>query len=398
MIHAKFYEATNGNHKVHLARWYSNGRRGSRTLGKVADMTEKDLEDAKLALGIELNSDEPPEIDAKNLTLGQFMDWRMGVAARKRSGTKRDYSLALRHLIKLIGPDIQVRAIERVHMRRLQRHLRDRGLSNSTVAKTLNSLRVSWNVGIGDGLMTKNPFVRHGETCEAKAQRIYSSDEIAAMIQSCPNDWWAMFLSLLATSGLRRTEALRLQWRHIDFEAETVAVARQDPDTFSVNGQRFPLLAWRAKVDSSYRTIPLPDETMTKLRRYKLKSGPSEYIFVGLDRLARADELLQAGKLEDDYPLATNLTRSFRPIQAKARKLLAERRKVPVDQVRWAPGSLHDFRDTYLTANKHQSIDVLTRIAGHSTLKTTLKYYLSERPEDAAAVLKAVKLAGLAVG
>ena len=70
--------------------------------------------------------------------------------------------------------------------------------------------------------------------------------------------------------------------------------------------------------------------------------------------------------------------------------------RVPVDQVRWTPGSLHDFRDTFLTANKHLPIDVLKRIAGHSTLETTLKYYVSERPEDAAAVRAAVDAAGLA--
>lgn len=361
-------------------------------------MTEKEVSDAMLKLEIDINSDEPPEIDAAKLTLGQFMEWRMNIAAKARSGTQRDYKLALQHLVKVVGAGIQVRAIDRVHMRRLQRHLRERGLSNSTVAKTLNSLRVSWNVGLDDELVTKNPFTKHGEKGEAKAQRIYSSDEIAAMVQSCPNDWWAMFLRLLAASGLRRTECLRLQWRHVDFEAGTVTVARQDPDTFTVNGKSFPLLQWRAKAEASYRTIPLPDETMTELRRYRLKSGPSEYIFVTLDRLALADRLLKAGKLADDYPLATNLTRSFRPIQDRARKLLAASRKVPVDQIRWTPGSLHDFRDTYLTANKHQSIDVLTRIAGHSAVKTTMKYYCSDRPEDAAAVREAVKKAGLAAG
>ncbi len=396
MIHAKCYETTNGNHRVHLARWYANGRRGSRTLGKVADMTDEQIEDAMLKLEIEINSDEPPEIKPDKLTLAQFRDWRMALADTARSGTKRDYRIGLKHLVDLLGPNIQVRDIGRVHMRRLQRHMRDSGKAKSTIAKTLNSLRTSWKVGIEDGLVKTNPFSKHGEQSEERAQRIYSADEIAAMIQSCPNDWWAMFLSLLATSGLRRTEALRLQWRHIDFEAGTVTVARQDPDTFSVNGKSYPLLAWRAKADASYRTIPLPKETMTELRRYRLKSGPSEYIFVPLSRLVLADKLLKAGKLEDDYPLATNLTRSFGPIQQRARKLLAESRKVTVDQVRWTPGSLHDFRDTYLTANKHLPVDVLKRIAGHSTLETTLKYYVSERPEDAAAVRAAVDEAGLA--
>ena len=396
MIHVKAFRAKNGNHEVWLARWYVDGRRGSRTLGKVADMDEQQAEKDRDKLEFELRSGEQPTMKPDKMTLGQFRDWRMEVASTKRSGTKRDYRNGLKDLSDLLGLNIQVRDIGRVHMRRLQRRMRDSGKAKSTIAKTLNSLRTSWKVGIEDGLVTTNPFSKHGEQSEERAQRIYSSDEVAAMIQSCPNDWWAMFLRLLATSGLRRTECLRLQWRHIDFEAGTVTVARQDPDTFRAKGKTYPLLAWRAKAKASYRTIPLPTETVTELRRYKLKIGPSEYIFVPLSRLALADELLKAGKLEDDYPLATNRTRSFGPIQQRARVLLAESRKVPVDQVRWTPGSLHDFRDTFLTANKHLPIDVLKRIAGHSTLETTLKYYVSERPEDAAAVRAAVDAAGLA--
>lgn len=398
MIQPKYYATMNGRNEVWLGRWYRDGRRFSRTLGKVADMNERQLEEAEQRLFLEVNGDKATEVEPGKMTLTGFVEWRMDILASARSATRRDCQLAFDHLIKVVGANIQVRAIKRTHMRKLQRQLRANGMAGSTISKTLSSLRTSWNVGIGDDLLTVNPFAKHGETCEAKTQRIYSSDEIAAMVQSCPSDWWAMFIRLLATSGLRRTEALRLQWKHIDFDAATVTVARQDPGTFKVNGKSYPMLAWRAKAKASYRTIPLPPETMTCLRRWRLKSGPSEYIFVGLDRLTRADRLLQAGKLDDDYPLKTSMTRAFNSIQGRAQILLAKQRKVTVDQLNWVHGCLHDFRDTYLTANKHQSIDVLMRIAGHGSMKTTLKYYLSERPGDAADVREAVKLAGLAVG
>ncbi len=51
---------------------------------------------------------------------------------------------------------------------------------------------------------------------------------------------------------------------------------------------------------------------------------------------------------------------------------------------------LHDLRDTYLTSIKGVPIDVLKRIAGHSTLATTLKYYTSPTARDADAVLDAL--------
>ena len=55
------------------------------------------------------------------------------------------------------------------------------------------------------------------------------------------------------------------------------------------------------------------------------------------------------GKLGPNDEPVNNMKARFDLIQAKARALLAEERKVPVDEVPWPHGSIHDLRRTYGT-------------------------------------------------
>lgn len=162
-----------------------------------------------------------------------------------------------------------------------------------------------------------------------------------------------------------------------------------------MDGQSYPLLPWTAKAKASDRAIPLPDETVDELQRYKAKAGKSAYLFVGLDRLEALDRKLKAGTLRGNYELCNNVLRDFKVIQRDARKLLAKRRGVAVDKVPWRVGCIHDLRDTYLTSVKRLPIDVLKRIAGHSDLATTLKYYTSGTDRDADDVRAALANSGL---
>src|SRR5699024_6386412 len=64
---------------------------------------------------------------------------------------------------------------------------------------------------------------------------------------------------LLSYTGLRKGEALGLQWEDIDFNNSTVTVQR----TRDRNGSRSP------KTLKSYRTIPIDDMLLVQLKRYK---------------------------------------------------------------------------------------------------------------------------------
>ena len=118
-------------------------------------------------------------------------------------------------------------------------------------------------------------------------------------------------------------------------------------------------------------------------------------MFVGLDRLEVIDRKLKAGTLRGNYELCNNVLRDFKVIQRDARALLTKRRAVAVDKVPWWVGCIHDLRDTFLTSVKHLPLDVLKRIAGHSDVATTLKYYISATDRDADAVRAALANSGM---
>ena len=314
----------------------------------------------------------------------------------KRTNTQPEYGHAINHLIEVAGSDARLDRIGRPEVARLKAAMQQDGLKPATIHKTVITLRAAWNTARRDGLVTTNPFEGQGLRCHPKDSRIFSAEEIGAMIEVCPTDWWRCFLQLLSTSGMRKNEVLHLEWRSIDFAAGTVKVCRQVGGRFVVDGEELPLLPWSAKARSSYRVIPLPPETITELQRFKLKTGQSPYVFVDLPRLRLADQKIKNGTLRDNYELANNLIRSFKMIQLHARELLAKRSGLHIDKIPWRVGCLHDLRDTYLTSVKHLSVDVLKRVAGHSNVSTTLRYYTAETDRDADDVRAALVNSGLA--
>ena len=342
------------------------------------------------------NSGKERAVRPAKMTLEQFAEHHAQCAADKRFNTQREYRHAINHLIEVVGATARLDRIGRPEVAKLKATMQQNGLRPATIHKTVMTLRAAWNTARRDGLVTTNPFEGAGLRCDPKDSRIFSAEEVAAMLEVAPSDWWRCFLRLLSTSGLRLNEALHLRWEHLDFEVGTVRVSRQDGGRFTVDGQEFPLLAWSAKARSSYRTIPLPDETVTELQRYKLKAGRSAYVFVGLERLELVDRKLRNGKLRDNYELANNLLRRFKTVQHHARELLAKRRGLHIDKIQWRIGCLHDLRETFITSVKVLPLDVLKRVAGHSNVRTTLRYYTAETARDADDVRAALVSSGLA--
>ena len=226
-------------------------------------------------------------------------------------------------------------------------------------------------------------------------------EDIDAMVEVAPNDWWRLFILLLANTGLRLNAALHLRWDDVNLDGlpGSLKVCRQDAGDFTVDGKAYTLLSWTAKAKASYRTIPLADETGAELRRRKAKAGNSRYVFIGLERLEVIGCRIQAGELRPNCELVNNVLRRFKEsIQPQARALLAKRRGVKVEEIDWEIGCIHDLRDTFLTGVKDLPIDVLQRIAGHADLATTIRFYTHATERDADVVRAALASSGLAGG
>ncbi len=176
---------------------------------------------------------------------------------------------------------------------------------------------------------------------------------------------------------MRRGELLNLTWANVELEAGHVKVEPKKAGTFTLRGEQYPILEWTAK-DYENRTIPIPEATVSLLRRLKAKSGGSAYLFLSLDRLRAIARFMakHGGKLSDNYELVNNAIRDFHQIQTDARRHLAK--ESDRDDYEWEQRSIHDLRRTFGSMMaQHLPIHELKKLLGHSSVRTTESYYLA---------------------
>jgi integrase len=208
-----------------------------------------------------------------------------------------------------------------------------------------------FNRAIEYGFLHENPFakVRMPKT-QSRSKRVFTAEEIGAMLDAASDRWMRAFVQFAVTSGLRKSELLKLLWQDIDFEQGTVRVAAKRPGTFVVPGRgEFPILAWTSK---SYgeRTVPIPEQTLDRLMELQEEGDASAYVFLSLDRLEKIDAERTGNGLGANYELMNNLAKRFQTLQREARTLLAHRGGIGVKEVAWPAGSIHDLRRTYGTS------------------------------------------------
>ena len=398
-ISLKRFRRNRESKPVWMLRWFdSQGQHRAKTLGACDKMSRREAESlrrehqSKMDCG-RIKADRPVRH-----TLAEYAAYDRDAIADRAPKTQLSHDNAVAHAKDAIGGAVRMDRIGRPEVARLKRRLQNKGRRPATIDKTLRTLRAMFNRALRDGVIQENPFAGERVRWDPKDSRIFDATEIDAMITVAPDDWWRCFIRLLSTSGLRLNEALHLRWEHVDLKLGVVRVGRQDAGRFRVADTEYPLLVWAAKAQSSYREIPLPEETVAALSRWKLKAGKSAYVFVTLERLRLIDRRFPDGIVEPNFPLMPTLHKKFDGIQKAARAHLANQRGVDVNDVPWRNGCFHDLRDTYLTSIKTVSVDVLKRLAGHSSLATTLKYYTSPTARDADAVRAALAEAGLSKG
>ncbi|MCX7601467.1 MAG: site-specific integrase [Meiothermus sp.] len=104
------------------------------------------------------------------------------------------------------------------------------------------------------------------DQAKAKAGRALERHEMRALLTALDahsDPRTALALRLMLNCGLRRGEALGLQWGDIDLETGTIEVQR----VWSESGGK-PVLT-KPKTHSSARTIPIPRATLERLRAYR---------------------------------------------------------------------------------------------------------------------------------
>lgn len=265
---------------------------------------------------------------------------------------------------KFIGRDIQLARITPRHAEAFVANRLKSTLSVATVNKDIRTLQSVFNLAIEPrGYMKagQNPFAKIKKRKKSpKAIRYVSIGEYHTLMESVGQLWWQAFISVAYCCGLRREEILNLIWKDVDFENQQVHVTPKDNDKYTIE--------WEPK-DHECRMVPMPDETTQFLVDLQSQSPAGfAYAFISPERFTHIKQRIKAGNWDSSCETLNNMARNFTKL----------RKKAGISKC-----TIHDLRRSAITNwAQHLPIQVVQQFAGHSSITTTRRYYLTVKSEN----------------
>ncbi len=228
------------------------------------------------------------------------------------------------------------------------------GLTANTARNYLKPLRVVMNQAVADGLIVRNPFqgvrisaprrLEVDEDDDDQRAKALTRDELTALL-AIVQPRWRPFFTLLATTGLRVSEAIGLRWTDLDLEGRTCLRVRQGIVKGHVD---------RPKTRQSRRTVPFGAETARLLREHR----------------AREREAGRGGSRDLAFP--NDVGNPLNPENVRHRVL-----KPAAEEAGCGWAGFHAFRHTCasLLIDEGRSIVQVSRWLGHATPVFTLSTY-----------------------
>jgi integrase len=186
---------------------------------------------------------------------------------------------------------------------------------------------------------------------------VYSPEEVLALVRFAASEQDAAIFLTAAFTGLRRGELVGLRWRDVDFPASVIRVRR----AYSYGALTVPK-------SGKARAVPLAPEVAQALARLSTRplwTGEEDLVFPG-----ETGDFLDGSALRRRYTVAQQLA--------------------GIKALRF-----HDLRHTFGT--RMIAVADIVRVKewmGHADIETTMRYlHFAPRPEDAALVAKAFRLA-----
>lgn len=313
-----------------------------------------------------------------SMRLDDFLDdWLAGQESRLRPSSHHSYVMAGKRLKRHLGryklQALTPLQIEKFYAELLDHGRRDgEGLSPKSVKNTHVVLRKALADAERLGLVHRNAAAAaRGPTVIRPEMKTWSSDQLKVFSAAAHESRMRNALTILATTGMRRGEALGLRWGDIDFDSSQIAIVQ------TVTTVDSKVVIGQPKTAGSRRTVYVHDTTIKALRQ---------------QRQLQAEERLAAGPAWDiDNDLVfRNLTGG--PVNpnwfSRHFDKLVEAADVP--RIR-----LHDLRHTNATLSLKAGVHpkVVSERLGHSSIAITLDLYSHVTPgisRDAAATVESM--------
>lgn len=274
------------------------------TLGKRKEKKKSGFKSDKMALKALLEvkaatvSGQTKHIENDNLTVAQWLDmwFELNYKKWKKTSQLQRRNAIDNHIKPLIG-NYKLQKINRIIYQQEFINVLEGKYKPSTIQIWHNIFKIAINAAVEEEILLRNKFTKVTLPLKEEKMKInyLTENDLSTLIDDArTNERITCFTVILtlAYTGMRRGEALGIQWNNIDFETNTITIER----TRDFNGIRTP------KTRNSYRTIPVDYLVMTQLKNYKKWS--IEKLFSVGKRL-KEDDLVFISK-DNGEPICVN--------------------------------------------------------------------------------------------
>ncbi len=175
--------------------------------------------------------------------LTEYMERRIDV----KPATKEVWSQVVRNLLDHFGADRDLSKVSEADAEDFKMFLVGQKLAPTTVHKRLQFARQFFRAAKKRKLIADNPFAEVSAKAVLKQdrQRFITREEIARVLEACPNHHWRTIVALSRYGGLRcPSEVLSLRWQDIDWEANRIVVTSPKTEHHAGKASRtIPLFA-----------------------------------------------------------------------------------------------------------------------------------------------------------
>lgn len=228
-----------------------------------------------------------------------------------------------------------------------------RALSDATIRQVYTVLRSGLDGAVRDGLLGRNPAaqVRRPGIQRTEAKHL-DAEAVTAVLKAAETSRYHAALVLIASTGLRKGEALALRWDALDLDAGTLKVAA------TIGRISKNLIITEPKTARARRTVPLAPPVVALLKKHRTTQLE--------ERLCAANKWADTGLVfTTELGTAVDPRNLLRVIEVAAKAAGAE--GVGVHTLR------HSAAVAWLEAGVH--IKAVADLLGHSSISITGDVY-----------------------